>query len=63
MRKGRYVASGSVKWSTQTGASLSYSPAVVNGLVYYIGSDDGSLYALDAATGTKKWSYQAGEGC
>jgi len=32
------------------------SPAVTNGVVY-IGSDDGSMYALNAKTGTKLWSY------
>jgi len=33
------------------------SPAVSNGVVY-IGSGDLSIYALDAATGAKIWSYQ-----
>ncbi len=28
-----------------------------NSLVY-VGSHDGTLYALDATTGTKKWAYQ-----
>ena len=29
---------------------------LVNNIVY-VGSDDGYLYALDATTGTKKWSF------
>jgi len=29
---------------------------VANGVVY-VGSDDDKLYALDAATGSKLWSY------
>jgi outer membrane protein assembly factor BamB len=32
------------------------SPAVVNGVVY-IGSHDGNVYALDAASGNKIWNY------
>ena len=35
------------------------SPAVVNGVVY-VGSDDNKMYALNAATGTKEWSYSTG---
>lgn len=37
------------------------TPAVANGAVY-IGSGDQSFYAIDAATGKKKWSYVAGPG-
>ena len=32
------------------------SPAVANGVVY-VGSDDGNVYALNAKTGVKLWSY------
>jgi len=32
------------------------SPAVSGGVVY-IASDDGTLYAIDEATGTRKWNY------
>ena len=32
------------------------SPAVANGVVY-VGSDDGNVYALNAATGAELWSY------
>ena len=35
------------------------SPTVVNGLVY-IGSDDYNVYALDANTGSKIWSFGTG---
>ncbi len=48
-----------VKWTVVTdplnqgGGS---SPAVVNGVVY-IGSQNGYVYALDAATGAKLWSF------
>lgn len=37
------------------------TPAVENGTVF-IGSGDQSFYAIDAATGKKKWSYVAGPG-
>jgi outer membrane protein assembly factor BamB/5-hydroxyisourate hydrolase-like protein (transthyretin family) len=35
------------------------SPAVVNGVVY-VGSIDGNVYALNAATGAKVWNYTTG---
>ena len=37
------------------------TPAVENGTVF-VGSGDHSFYAIDAATGKKKWSYAAGPG-
>ena len=36
------------------------SPAVANGVVY-VGSDDGNVYALNASTGAKLWSYATGD--
>ena len=45
-----------LKWSY---GNWSYgSPAVVNGVVYF-GSTDGNVYALNASTGVKLWSYNA----
>ena len=35
------------------------SPAVSGGLVY-VGSNDGYLYALDAASGTERWRFGDG---
>ena len=35
------------------------SPAVVNGVVYF-GSNDFNVYALNASTGAKLWSYDTG---
>jgi outer membrane protein assembly factor BamB len=35
------------------------SPAVANGVVY-VGSYDNNVYALDASTGAKLWSYTTG---
>ena len=35
------------------------SPAVANGVVY-VGSEDNNVYALNAKTGAKLWSYSTG---
>lgn len=48
-----------IVWSVMTGARVSSSPAVVNGVVY-IGSDDGTLWALEAGTGQEAWSATTG---
>jgi outer membrane protein assembly factor BamB len=49
---------GKLLWFSPTNSSFS-SPAVANGVVY-VGSDDSNLYALDAFTGVKLWSYATG---
>jgi outer membrane protein assembly factor BamB len=46
-------------WSYTTGDFIDSSPAVVNGVVY-VGSGDGNVYALNAATGKLKWSAATG---
>ena len=43
-------------WSYTTGYVVISSPAVVNGVVY-VGSIHRSVYALNASTGAKLWSY------
>jgi hypothetical protein len=45
-----------VGWEVQTGAALSASPAVVDGVVY-VGTHDRRLLALDADRGTERWSF------
>ncbi len=47
-------------WSASTGDSISSSPAVVNGIVY-VGSHDGKLHALEAATGQVRWTATTGD--
>jgi outer membrane protein assembly factor BamB len=51
------------RWSFATGCSGSIcggsSAAVVNGAVY-AGAYDGNVYALNAATGAKLWSFNTG---
>jgi serine/threonine-protein kinase len=46
---------------TQGRRTVDMAPAVGKGTVF-IGSGDRSFYAIDAASGKKKWSYEAGGG-
>jgi outer membrane protein assembly factor BamB len=48
---------GGVQWKFQTRGHVLSSPTVYAGTVY-VGSDDRSLYALDAATGAEKWHFE-----
>jgi outer membrane protein assembly factor BamB len=51
---------GALLWKLHPpGCCVISSPAVANGVVY-VGSDDGNLYALNARTGVKLWSYATG---
>ena len=45
-------------WEYRAYYKVESSPAVVGGVVY-IGSTDGNLYALNAVTGNKIWSFHA----
>src|SRR6266704_506585 len=44
-------------WSFKTGGAVESSPLVLDGKVF-VGSSDGILYALDAATGSVAWTYK-----
>lgn len=48
-----------VKWRFTTQGKVRSSPAVARGIVC-VGSEDGHLYALDAATGSLRWKVQTG---
>ncbi len=52
---------GSLKqlWSGSTGAAVDSAPAVVGGMVF-VGAIDGTLYALDAKSGSLKWATPTG---
>jgi outer membrane protein assembly factor BamB len=55
------VRKGTLRWRTRLEASVEAAPAVSGGTVFVL-SENGStgdtrLYALDAATGRKTWSY------
>jgi len=60
---GKTVPNLVLLWSYSTGGTGGYlwtsSPAVANGMVY-VGSDDYNVYALNAKTGAKLWSYATG---
>lgn len=66
-RSGRQpVASGSVKkprvkrvWAVPLEGKVSARPVLADGMLY-AGDEDGKVYALDAATGRTKWTYDAG---
>ena len=54
----RTKSTGALLWSYATGNYVLSSPAVANSVVY-IGSTDSNVYALNAGTGAKVWSYHA----
>ncbi|ACB77172.1 Pyrrolo-quinoline quinone [Opitutus terrae PB90-1] len=45
-----------VKWTVKTGGPVVSSPVLVDGTLY-VGSDDGSLYAVEAGSGATKWKF------
>jgi outer membrane protein assembly factor BamB len=56
------AADGSKKWSYETGAWVSSSPAVSSdGATVFVGSSDDKLYAINTADGTKKWEFLTGD--
>ena len=46
-------------WRFTAGGPVTGTPAIADGVVY-IGSYDGSLYALDAESGERRWAYATG---
>lgn len=50
---------GPLVWEVTTGGPVRSTPAVADG-VAFVGSTDGSLYALDLERGTPRWTYDAG---
>lgn len=54
---------GRLRWQYDTGDPIRSSPALGAGpdgtrdAIVYFGSGNGKLYALDAATGTRRWSF------
>ncbi len=50
---------GGVKWQFHTKGRILSSAAVAGG-VAYVGSTDGSLYAVDLATGAQRWAFKTG---
>ena len=50
---------GTEIWTYKTELGVFSSPAVADGVVY-VGSSDGNVYALNAATGAHIWAYTTG---
>ncbi len=50
-------SSGQIIWTTYTGGAIFYPPRVAHDRVF-VGSADGRVYALEAATGRKLWTYR-----
>ncbi len=54
------VADLELKWSfAYPGATRARSQPLVAGDTVFVGSQDGTIYALDLATGCARWTYQA----
>jgi protocatechuate 3,4-dioxygenase beta subunit len=53
------AAPGDKQWNTTVGSNVWSSPTVADGTVY-VGSEDDTLYALDASDGSKQWSFTTG---
>jgi outer membrane protein assembly factor BamB len=47
------------RWSFETEKFISSSPAIAEGKVY-VGSRDGTLYAVDAENGKPRWTFELG---
>lgn len=50
--------SGEVRWTAYTGGAISYPPTLWQGRAL-VGSGDGWIYCLEAATGRQRWRFQA----
>lgn len=50
---------GTARWTFMTDGPVRFAPAVWEGRVYLV-SDDGHLYALDAASGLLLWKFRGG---
>ena len=50
-------ANGKPRWKAHTGGAVYFPPAVSQGRVF-AGSADGRVYAFEAATGRRLWSYR-----
>src|ERR1700737_5016187 len=48
-----------MQWRFPTGGEVNSSP-VIDGDTVYVGSGDGTLYAIDLWTGAERWSFDAG---
>ncbi len=52
-----FAADGKPRWKAYTGGAVYFPPAVSQGRVF-VGSADGRVYAFEAATGRRLWSFR-----
>ena len=57
---GRLPEALELRWTFKTGQAVKSSAAIADHRVF-IGSDDGTLYALSTETGKQLWSFKAGQ--
>lgn len=55
-----FTGQGGIVWRRQLGGAIRSTPAVTAGRIY-VGAGDGTLYALDRATGRIVWRFAAGD--
>ena len=53
-------ADGTERWEFVTGGAIVSSPALAADRTIYVGSDDGTLYALRTENGKPRWSFATG---
>ncbi|MCP4450665.1 MAG: PQQ-binding-like beta-propeller repeat protein, partial [Planctomycetes bacterium] len=53
----RSIEDGRVLWTHITGGPIRFAPTLYEDRVY-VGSDDGTVYCLNASTGTEIWTHQ-----
>jgi outer membrane protein assembly factor BamB len=58
--RGFDLGTGTLRWSTYTGASMLSSPTVADGMVL-IGDESGRCHAIKAATGSRRWVARLGD--
>ncbi|MFE7776233.1 PQQ-binding-like beta-propeller repeat protein [Streptomyces sp. NPDC057445] len=51
---------GQQLWVFPTGKTVNSTPAIADGVVY-VGSGNGTLYAVDSGTGKERWTFRTGE--
>ena len=54
-------AGNRVRWTFRADNAIYSSPALGKNGLLYVGSDDGIIYALDAATGEWRWQFPTGD--
>jgi outer membrane protein assembly factor BamB len=54
------AATGNIAWTLNGAGQASYSPSIVDGVIYSSSALDNRLYAIDASTGQERWNVQLG---